>query len=280
VTTKWPSTTWPEHLTTPRGVMGLGSRLGAGWPPAVPPERRRLTDARHAVRARLWKDLAPYDSAPGRFAGPALTGDSSVDSAHAPELWLEERRFIQRLQGQLGEQLDDLLLAERAVGSGWGDVVTQIAPTTPADLSDAARYAKLAVRDLPSRRNIAPDAGGLGRPTPFEVSNELLLFLNALHEEGALLDDTECQDMLLGTAGGETSGILGLTHEQIVVIADEILSSRRWDEAYQRGVCAYLLALDAALVTADTLTAWVDTWGGDEVRDEPDWFKLLIVHDI
>jgi hypothetical protein len=105
-------------------------------------------------------------------------------------------------------------------------------------------------------------------------------FFNALHEEGAILEDTECRDMLLGTAGGQTDGILGLSHEQIVLIADEIMDSRRWDQAYQRGVCNYLLALNATLDTAGTLTEWVDTWGNDEIREQPDWFKLLIAREI
>jgi len=238
----------------------------------------RLWRARGVVRGNLWLRLNDIEGVSDARGGPYLT--DKVPPPGAPKGWLDERSRVTRLQEMFKEELDDLFLVERQVGAGWGDIVTSVAGISAEGMSDGARLAKLAVRDLPSRRNLAPDAGGLGRPTPFEVANELMPFFNALHEEGALLEDTECREMLLGTAGGETMGILGLSHEQIVEIADEIIDSRRWDQAYQHGVCNYLLALDAALSTADTLVEWVDTWGDDEIREQPDWFKLLIAREI
>ena len=118
------------------------------------------------------------------------------------------------------------------------------------------------------------------RPTVFEVAPYLLALFNALHSEGLLLDDTKCDGMLVGTATTGDLPDLFLSAERIAELADEILSSKHLDQAYQKGVCAYLTALDRATTLADELIEWVDRYGDGEIREFPDWYKLELARDV
>ena len=262
--------TWPSKYTIPPSD------------PLWRMAQKTLRQDREKVCANVWQDLGDGKKDPIRpqwkFAPSFGEDDERLALLEVTPRWSEERSRIRGIRTRFGEELEDLLDAERNIGVGWGDIFFSLQLPISSSLNDATRQARIALRRSKGLK-VSHGARAGGTPTPFEVAEELLPFLNIMQDEGAVLDDTVCSDMLLGTAS-PPPGALGMTYEQIADVAYEVIHSSDWDRAYQQSVCRYLLALDAATTTAQELVDWVDKYGDDEIRERPDWYKLELVREM
>lgn len=274
---------WPYNYTQPSG-KDVEHRVLLGAPDL------------QKLRVRVWRELNPQSSIQPVHWTVALSPEEPGEEGYRPlpfnasDDWKKEAWRVQRWHDEFRYLMENLIDAEIRIGVGWWDLARQVIGIKPAfepegGLAWAALWARVVLMRKPDKRDHGTVEESLENwnkrpktaPTPFELGELLVPLFQALAAEGAILDETRCSGMLAQPPENIGVPALGISAAQVEELADEIVSMRHWDQAYQRGVCNYLLALDAATKKADEMIAWIDEWGDAEIREQPDWYKLGLI---